>query len=96
MDRLLEPFDGLISPAAAVAPFAAGALVPEHSGLTHWHQWAGFSFPLNLSQQPACVLPFGRLPNDLPASLQLIGARMADSRLLAIAAAIERLAAPQP
>jgi amidase/aspartyl-tRNA(Asn)/glutamyl-tRNA(Gln) amidotransferase subunit A len=92
MDRLLNRFDALISPATAIQALPAGALVPEHSGLQYWHQWAGFSFPINLSQQPACVIPYGVLPNGIPASLQLIGAKMGDAALLDIAAALAGVA----
>jgi amidase/aspartyl-tRNA(Asn)/glutamyl-tRNA(Gln) amidotransferase subunit A len=88
MDRLLQMFDALISPATAIPPFAAGALVPDSSGARYWHQWAGFSFPINLTQQPACVVPFGQPTTGLPPSgLQFVGARMQDSRLLDIAEA---------
>jgi amidase/aspartyl-tRNA(Asn)/glutamyl-tRNA(Gln) amidotransferase subunit A len=88
MDTLFTRFDVLISPATAIQALPVGALVPEHSGQQYWHQWAGFSFPINLSQQPACVIPHGRLPSGIPASLQLIGARMEDAALLDIAAVI--------
>jgi amidase/aspartyl-tRNA(Asn)/glutamyl-tRNA(Gln) amidotransferase subunit A len=93
MDALLQDFDCLISPTTAIQALPAGELVPEHSGLTYWHQWAGFSFPINLSQQPACAVPHGRLKSGIPASLQFIGARMGDAALLDIAAAFAALGA---
>jgi amidase/aspartyl-tRNA(Asn)/glutamyl-tRNA(Gln) amidotransferase subunit A len=91
MDTLLSRFDALISPATAIQPLPAGALVPENFGQQYWHQWAGFSFPINLSQQPACVIPYGALPSGIPASLQIISARMQDAALLDIAAAFTGL-----
>src|SRR6218665_1304676 len=54
MDRLLTEFDFLVSPAASILPFSAGLEVPQGSGLSRWTEWAGFSYPINLSQQPAC------------------------------------------
>jgi amidase/aspartyl-tRNA(Asn)/glutamyl-tRNA(Gln) amidotransferase subunit A len=93
MDRLLDLYDCIVSPATAIPPFTAGLTVPEHSGLARWHEWAGFSFPLNLSQQPACVLPCGVLPDGLPVGLQLIGARFGDAGLLDMAAAVEAILA---
>ena len=81
MDRLLADYDLLISPATACLPFAAGLEVPEASGLTRWTQWAGFSYPVNLSQQPACSLPCG-MAGGLPVGLQIIGARGADGLVL--------------
>ena len=95
MDRLLSQFDVLISPAVAVLPFQAGLEVPKNSDLQRWTDWAGFSYPLNLSQQPACVIPFASKRLDagglLPIGLQIIGARGADAQVLSIAQAIERM-----
>lgn len=99
MDRLLTEFDFLISPAASILPFTAGLEVPQGSGLSRWTEWAGFSYPINLSQQPACVLPCTRTIDSqsrlLPIGLQIIGARGADYRVLSIAREIERLGTEQ-
>ena len=81
MDALLTRHDLLVSPAVAVPPFAAGAEVPPGSGLARWTGWAGFSYPINLSQQPACVVPAGS------ASLQFVSARGYDFLALQTAAA---------
>jgi aspartyl-tRNA(Asn)/glutamyl-tRNA(Gln) amidotransferase subunit A len=91
VDVLLAEHDAIISPACAVRPFAAGAEVPEGSGLTRWTQWAGFSYPVNLAQAPACVIPSGLAVMGVPAALQIIGPRGGDGRVLAIAAACEAL-----
>jgi amidase/aspartyl-tRNA(Asn)/glutamyl-tRNA(Gln) amidotransferase subunit A len=63
--------------------------VPDRSGLADWHLWAGFTFPINLSMQPAAVVPNGRTAAGLPTSLQMIGARGADAKVLGLAAAFE-------
>lgn len=91
MDALLGRFDVLLSPAVTTLPFEAGLEVPRDSGLARWTEWASFSFPINLSQQPACVLPCGLGAGGLPVGLQLVGARGADGRLLALAEAVESL-----
>lgn len=91
MENLFSAFDLLISPTTAVTPFAVGADVPRGSGLNHWTEWASFSFPLNLSQQPACSIPCGRSSQGLPIGLQIIGPRGADWRVLGAAAACEQL-----
>jgi aspartyl-tRNA(Asn)/glutamyl-tRNA(Gln) amidotransferase subunit A len=93
MDRLLERHDVVVSPATACLPFEAGLEVPAESGLTRWTEWASFSFPINLSQQPALVLPCGFVAGGLPIALQVVGARGADARVLAIGSAIEALLA---
>ena len=81
MDALLDRFDLLVSPAVAVPPFAAGVEVPPGSGLGRWTEWAGFSYPLNLSQQPATVA----------AGLQFVAPRGHDHRALRAAGAWEEL-----
>jgi len=95
MDGLLAGHDALISPATAIPPLDAGQLVPEDSGLSRWHEWAGFSFPLNLSQQPACVIPGPGQPSpgQPPFAIQLIGPRRGDAQLLDLAAALSTVRA---
>lgn len=90
MDERLAELDFVVSPATAILPFAAGREVPEGSGLARWHLWAGFSFPLNLSQQPAAVVPAVLSPDGLPIALQIVGARGADAAVLAATIAFER------
>lgn len=91
MDVLLTQYDVLVSPAVAIPAFEAGREVPAESGLTRWTEWAGFSFPINLSQQPACVIPCGLTAAGRPVGLQIVGSRGEDAAVLAMAAAIERL-----
>jgi aspartyl-tRNA(Asn)/glutamyl-tRNA(Gln) amidotransferase subunit A len=85
MDKALSDLDFVISPGCSILPFAAGQEVPPGSGLGRWVEWAGFSFPINLSQQPAAVVPSGRTASGLPMALQIIGARGKDARVLALA-----------
>ena len=89
MDALLERYDVLVSPSTAVPAFETGRLAPPGSGLKRWVEWAGFSYPINLSQQPAASVPCGFTEAGLPIGLQIVGARGADSRVLAFAAAFE-------
>jgi aspartyl-tRNA(Asn)/glutamyl-tRNA(Gln) amidotransferase subunit A len=90
-ERMLHGYDVVISPAVAVTPFAVGEEVPPGSGLSRWTEWAGFSYPVNLAQSPACVVPCGLNANGLPVGLQVIGRRGKDALVLSAAAAIERL-----
>lgn len=91
MDGLLTKYDFLVSPGTAITAFAVGQEVPKVSGLSQWSEWAGFNFPINLSQQPACVVPCGATRDGLPVSLQFVGARGADARVLSAAQDFERL-----
>ena len=89
MDALLDRFDILVSPATAIPAFEAGHEVPPGSGMTRWFEWAGFSFPINLSQQPAASVPCGMTGSGLPIGLQIVGPRGEDSRVLGFAKAFE-------
>jgi amidase/aspartyl-tRNA(Asn)/glutamyl-tRNA(Gln) amidotransferase subunit A len=92
-DAGLAAVDIVVSPAATLTALEAGAEVPAGSGLKRWTEWAGFSFPVNLAQAPATVIPTGLAPDGLPIGLQVIGSRGADGQVLAAAGAIAALLA---
>ena len=91
MDALLEEFDYIISPTVQISPFDAGNEVPEGKNFKTWIEWSSFSFPINLSQQPACSVPCGFTSESLPIGLQIIGARGDDSRVLSAALSYEHM-----
>jgi aspartyl-tRNA(Asn)/glutamyl-tRNA(Gln) amidotransferase subunit A len=91
MDHLMAEFDFILSPTVAIPPFAAGHDVPPGSGLDTWTDWAGFSYPINLSQQPACSVPCGFTQSGLPVGLQIIGPRGADEAVLSAALTYEQM-----
>jgi amidase/aspartyl-tRNA(Asn)/glutamyl-tRNA(Gln) amidotransferase subunit A len=90
-DGLFADLDVIVSPAVAVTGFAVGHEVPPGSGLSRWTEWAGFSYPINLAQAPACVVPCGFGEAGMPVGLQFVGRRGDDGGVLAAAAAFERL-----
>jgi aspartyl-tRNA(Asn)/glutamyl-tRNA(Gln) amidotransferase subunit A len=87
-----ERFDLLVTPTVAVAPFAAGRIAPEAFGDvgSDWTRWASFSYPFNLTQQPAASLPCGYTTSGLPVGLQVVGPMHEDGRVLRAARAFER------
>lgn len=89
MDQLLERYDFLIAPGIAIPAFTAGQLVPDGATTNDWHLWAGFTFPINLSQQPAASVPSGLTSDGLPIGLQIIGARGRDAAVLGLAESFE-------
>jgi amidase/aspartyl-tRNA(Asn)/glutamyl-tRNA(Gln) amidotransferase subunit A len=90
-DALFADLDIIVSPALPLTAFEVGHEVPPGSGLSRWTEWAGFSYPINLAQAPACVVPCGFGDDGMPVSLQIIGRRGDDSGVLAAAAAFEAL-----
>ncbi|TIN03411.1 MAG: amidase, partial [Mesorhizobium sp.] len=94
MDRLLDDYDFIVSPGSSIPAFDVGLEVPLGSGLSRWIEWAAFSYPINLSQQPACVIPCGMTEASLPVGFQIIGARGDDARVLSAAADLEAAFVP--
>ena len=89
MTRLYERFDLLVTPQLATTAFAAGHEVPPGSGLSRWWEWSPFTYPFNLTQQPAASLPCGFTAAGLPVALQLAGRRFDDATVLRAARAWE-------
>ena len=69
--------------------FAAGHEVPPDSDMKRWWQWSPFTYPFNLTQQPAATVPCGLAANGLPVAMQIVGAKFADALVLRAARAYE-------
>jgi aspartyl-tRNA(Asn)/glutamyl-tRNA(Gln) amidotransferase subunit A len=86
LTRRLEHFNQqyhlLMTPAVAVMPFDINREVPPGSGMRDWEEWAPFSYPFNLSQQPSASVPCGFTDRGLPVGFQLSGGKFDDVRVL--------------
>jgi aspartyl-tRNA(Asn)/glutamyl-tRNA(Gln) amidotransferase subunit A len=89
MCLLHQGYDLLITPQLAVAAFEAGHEVPPGSERKRWWEWSPFTYPFNLSQQPAAAVPCGFTKTGLPVSLQIVGNKFADEKVLRAARAYE-------
>ncbi|MEQ9124036.1 MAG: amidase family protein, partial [Alphaproteobacteria bacterium] len=89
--RFFEDYDLLLTPAVSVAAFPAELLMPEDwpQHPWDWLQWAEFSYPFNMSHNPAASIPCGFTAKGLPVGLQIVGRRMADLEVLKASAAFE-------
>lgn len=94
MRQFMEGYDFLLTPAVATPAFDAGQISPLDEDGNAWMNWTPFSFPFNLTQQPAASIPCGFTSDGLPVGLQIVGRMFDDARVLAAAAAYE-LADPQ-
>jgi aspartyl-tRNA(Asn)/glutamyl-tRNA(Gln) amidotransferase subunit A len=90
--RWFENWDLLLTPAVSVAAFPAERLNPEHWPQHEWDwvQWAEFSYPFNMSWNPAASVPCGFTEAGLPVGLQVVGKRFDDLSVLQAAAAFEQ------
>ncbi|WP_420033817.1 amidase [Streptomyces sp. cg28] len=81
-------YDVLVTPSLPVTAFEAGVEVPRGSGLRRWTGWTPFTYPFNLTQQPAATVPVGVDGDGLPVGLQVVGARHQDGLVLRVAHAL--------
>jgi aspartyl-tRNA(Asn)/glutamyl-tRNA(Gln) amidotransferase subunit A len=58
------------------------------AGSARWTAWTPFTYPFNLTQQPAASLPCGVDDEGLPIGVQLVAARHADALVLRAAHAL--------
>lgn len=91
LTRELEHFNQdyhlLMTPSTAVQPFEINHQVPPGSDMKDWEEWAPFSYPFNLSQQPAASIPCGFTDRGLPVGFQLAAGKFDDVRVLRAASA---------
>jgi aspartyl-tRNA(Asn)/glutamyl-tRNA(Gln) amidotransferase subunit A len=89
-----ERYDLLLTPTMPLGAFEIMRNAPEQiagrpvEGLG----WSPFTYPFNLTGQPAASLPCGFTSDGLPIGLQVIGRRHADESVLRAAAAFEAAA----
>jgi aspartyl-tRNA(Asn)/glutamyl-tRNA(Gln) amidotransferase subunit A len=88
-----EKYDLLLTPTIACPPFKVGLDNPtEIAGRSVVpYAWIPFTYPFNLTGQPAASVPCGFTGDGLPVGLQIVGRRFADVAVLRAAAAFERL-----
>jgi aspartyl-tRNA(Asn)/glutamyl-tRNA(Gln) amidotransferase subunit A len=89
--RFFSDWDFLLTPAVSVAAFPADRLQPAHwpQHPWNWLSWAPFSYPFNLSWNPAASVPCGFTSAGLPVGLQIAGRRFDDLGVLQLSAAFE-------
>ena len=87
----MADWDLLLTPAVSVAAFPAERLQPEHwpEHPWDWLSWAEFSYPFNMSGNPAASVPCGFTESGLPVGLQIVGRRADELNVLRAAAAFE-------
>lgn len=89
MGRFHEDYDLLLTPTLPIPAFEAGAEVPDGWPEPRWTSWTPFTYPFNMTQQPAATVPCGFTASGLPVGLQVIGPRHGDAQVLAACLAFE-------
>ncbi|MFJ6697897.1 amidase [Streptomyces sp. NPDC091272] len=88
MGHFHTTYDVLVTPTLPTTAFEAGAEVPRGSGLRRWTGWTPFTYPFNLTQQPAATVPCGLDGSGLPVGIQVVAARHRDATVLRVAQAL--------
>ncbi len=87
--QFMQRFDLILTPSTAVTAFQARPA--GHSPMTSEAMlgWTPFSYPFNLSQQPAISLPCGLSSQGLPMGVQLVGPMFGDALVLQATQALQ-------
>jgi amidase len=92
--ELFETADLLITPTAPVLPFPVEQNAPSHINgrkLDSYIDWLAPTFLVTMAGLPAVSVPCGLTPDGLPVGLQIVGRRLSEPLLLAVAALVQRL-----
>ncbi|MBU6437514.1 MAG: amidase, partial [Betaproteobacteria bacterium] len=89
MRQFMQRYDLLLTPAVAVPAFEARPAGHSAMNPAAMLGWTPFSYPFNLTQQPACSIPCGLTADGLPIGLQIVGPMFGDALVLRAARAYE-------
>jgi aspartyl-tRNA(Asn)/glutamyl-tRNA(Gln) amidotransferase subunit A len=93
MWRFMQTYDLLLTPTLAVPPFALNIQGPERidGRMVANTAWLAFTFPMNMTGQPAASIPAGFTKDGLPVGLQIVGRHLDDERVLRASACFEQV-----
>jgi aspartyl-tRNA(Asn)/glutamyl-tRNA(Gln) amidotransferase subunit A len=94
MVRFFADHDVLLSPTLPISSLEAGRNIPEELGDRSLVSWAFYTYPFNLTGQPAASVCAGLAPDGMPVGLQIVGRTLGEADVVRTAAAIERTQPP--
>ena len=92
MRQLFERYDLLLSPTLPCAAFDVGHDTPPGLGARNIVSWVYYTYPFNLTGQPAASIPAGFTASGLPVGLQMVAGINSEVDILRAAAAFEEAA----
>jgi Asp-tRNA(Asn)/Glu-tRNA(Gln) amidotransferase A subunit family amidase len=87
--QCFERYDLLLSPTLPVAGVDVGVSVPASLAGRNLVSWVSYTYPFNLTGQPAASIPAGFTRAGLPVGLQIVARPYREEDLFALAAALE-------
>lgn len=89
MRRFFEMYDLLLTPTLPVVAFDVGVDVPPELPDRNVFSWVSYTYPFNLTGQPAASIPCGFSADHLPVGLQVVARCHGEADLFRAAAAYE-------
>ncbi len=89
MGAFHQQYDLLLTPTMPIPALPAGQDLNDPAAERHWIDWSPFSYPFNMTRQPAASIPCGLTSAGLPIGLQIVGPLYGDDRVLRAARAFE-------
>ncbi|WP_120003834.1 amidase [Nesterenkonia muleiensis] len=90
MGAFHEKYDLLVTPTMPITAFDCTRQAPLGWKSDLWTSWTPYTYPFNMTQQPAASVPCGVASDGLPVGLQFVGARTQDQLVLRAARAYEK------
>ena len=87
--KFFGEYDLLLSPTLPVAGVDVGVSIPPRFADRNLVTWVSYTYPFNLTGQPAASIPAGFTRGGLPVGLQLVARAYREEDLFAAAAAFE-------
>jgi len=85
-----ETYDLLLSPVLPVTSLDAGKNIPDHLRDRNLVSWVYYTYPFNLTGQPAATVCAGIAMDGMPVGLQIVGRALCEYDVVRAAAAYER------
>jgi aspartyl-tRNA(Asn)/glutamyl-tRNA(Gln) amidotransferase subunit A len=89
MRQFMQKYDLLVTPSVSVPAFDARPAGQQAMTPEAMLGWTPFSYPFNLTQQPASTIPCGLTKDGLPIGLQFVGRMFDDAMVLRASRAYE-------
>jgi aspartyl-tRNA(Asn)/glutamyl-tRNA(Gln) amidotransferase subunit A len=89
MAEFHQRYELLLTPMMPVPALPVGQDLNDPAHEEHWIDWSPFSYPFNMTRQPAATVPCGLTGAGLPIGLQIVGPLYSENRVLRAARAFE-------
>jgi aspartyl-tRNA(Asn)/glutamyl-tRNA(Gln) amidotransferase subunit A len=84
MGAFHDEYDVLVTPTMPIPAFTIGQPAPEGWPGRLWTSWTPYTYPFNMTQQPALSVPCGFTSDGRPVGRQVVGPRHADALVLRV------------